>query len=52
MLDKLVDQGEHHRVRGSLDGGGGARGEGNDHTGDEEEEENGCCQKIPHTCLF
>ncbi len=48
VLDKLVDQGEDNRMGRCLDGGGRPRGEGHDHTGSQEEEENSRCQKIPH----
>ena len=48
MLDELVDQGEHHGVGRGLDGGGRARGEGDDYTGGQEEEEHGRRQEIPH----
>ena len=48
VLDELVDEGEHHRVGGGLDGEGGTGGEGEEHTRGEEEEEHGSRQEVPH----
>ena len=48
VLHKLVHQGEHHGVGRSLHGGGGARGEGHDHTRGQEEEEHGGRNEVPH----
>ena len=48
VLNELVDKSKHNGVGGSLDGGGGTRGEGEEDAGREEEEEDGSCQEIPH----
>jgi hypothetical protein len=51
VLHELVDQREHHGVGGGLDREALARGEGDEHAGHKQEEENGRCQKIPHFVL-
>jgi hypothetical protein len=48
MLNELVDKCEHDGVGGSLNGGGGTRGEGEEDPRGEEEEEDSSCHKIPH----
>ena len=49
MLNELVDKCEHDSVGGSLDGGGGTRGEGEEDAGGEDEEEDGGCEEIRDT---